>query len=112
MIGIDLDAELDLGTMIVKGEGRIDSDTNIIELRDFSNKERRCQRREVAADCPLSLAPSSASCWGLVKNHDLRFVGVGGYPVALAPVLSRLHHGEQLSRLRGRLSRSRRHKGG
>jgi hypothetical protein len=70
MIGSDLDAEQDLGTMIVKGEGRIDSDTNINELRDFSNKERRCQRREVAADCPLSHTPSSASCWGLVDLCD------------------------------------------
>jgi hypothetical protein len=73
---------------MVKGEGGIDSNTNIDELRDFTNKKRRCQGREVAADCPLSRAPSSAgclsrapnsaTCCGLVKTHDLDFVGVDG----------------------------------
>ena len=97
MIGSDLDAKQYLGTMIVKGEGGIHSNTNKNGLRYFSNEMRRCQRREVAADGQRSCAPSSTSCWGLMKDHDLGFFGVDCQPATLAPVLSRLHHGEHLS---------------
>ena len=90
-------AEEYLGAMIVKGKRRVHSNTNIDKLRDFSNEKRRCQRREVAANSPRSGAPSSASCWGLMKDHDLGFVSVDGQAVTLAPILGRLHHGKQLS---------------
>jgi len=62
--------------MIVEGEVGIDSDTNIDELGNFSDDKGRCQGREVAADHPVCRVPSSASCWGLMKDHDLGFVGV------------------------------------
>ena len=93
VIGSDLYAEEYLGTMIVKGKRRIHRNTNIDELGDFSNKKRRYQRREVASDCPGSGASSSASCWGLMKDHDLGVVSVDGQAVTFAPVLGRLHHG-------------------
>ena len=76
MVGGDLYAEENLGAMIVKGKGRIDRDSNINKLGDFSDEERRRQQREVAAYGPRSGASSSASCWGLVKDHDLGFVCV------------------------------------